>query len=1038
MAQQTLKTVVTIGGRVDNTFGKLGESLLVLGSQIEGVSRKVINFGKESVTNFTKYEDVMLMVKQLGGYSEKTMSALDNYNKSIAQTSKYSMDQAANAELLMARLGLNLEQTKTLMPTVMNLATAANIDLATSLDYLYYSVSALGKPMSYANTLSDQMAKAADVSAAGIDTLGQSLQRIGSGASFFAGGSSEILAILAGISQFGADMQGTSAGTQLRNFMLTLLAPTKGKQTIMDAFKISETEWAEFESYMADAEIDVTNTAEAMNQLGLNVYDTQGQLKPAIQIIGELNAALATMSESEKNKMLGDLFGKRTTTTAMNLVTALGDIIKFQQLIEGGSAGYTEQLAGAQESGLGGTIRELTAAYEGLKTVVGDNMSPEVGAVAGFLHDIVVDISSMDEPKLSALVGGMEAVAVAGPGMLIAGGALRLIGTLATPVGATAAAVAALAIGGVAAAKYFTKLNEISFESKFGDLELDKETLLGHVNGITEAFTSSYTEINAFGAALDSAVESYTAASSSLSSELLTNMITGATLTEDQIASMQSLGTTMGNSLLDGIHASFDQSASYLAMLYGGYDQAAGDAEYGNAIILAKQLQDQLLLEAKTIGDDFGSALGSAMDDGIITGDEYTVIMEKMQAYNEAMAFASHADQAGALARQLHKAGGVSWDSAESFLGEQQGIMNAAIEDAELTHAEQMAKWRVYYEKAIAEGYINKTTGKAYTWDDYNALVAEATASKNAQVEGYKGQNAKVVAAVFEALVAGSDFAGVWPFLQEVFGKDGNYQIDPATGLPEVDWAGMDAAGLWTEDTSDMLLAYSNAAEKLKKYFGDYQNIPEISRYLDQMDYLFGLSSAANAYYNRKYIFGESGGTVDPMGEFGSGSGDPEENVIEFPAVITGLEENAKEAQTAAQAIMNANPVMIPVYMKRLQRIAPGTVPMLEVDAFAEGGRATEASIFGEAGPEWAIPEEHTARTAQLLWKAAEASGFSWADIAAAGSGSSSGGGNTLVYSPTIVANDSTGVEQKLRDDKANLEKWLREKELKDKISLYA
>lgn len=40
---------------------------------------------------------------------------------------------------------------------------------------------------------------------------------------------------------------------------------------------------------------------------------------------------------------------------------------------------------------------------------------------------------------------------------------------------------------------------------------------------------------------------------------------------------------------------------------------------------------------------------------------------------------------------------------------------------------------------------------------------------------------------------------------------------------------------------------------------------------------------------------------------------------------------------------------------------------------FAEGGRATEASIFGEAGPEWAIPEEHTDRVASLFNAAREA-----------------------------------------------------------------
>ena len=175
----------------------------------------------------------MREVQALGEYDDKTMRVLNEYNKTIAQSSKYTMDQAAQAEVMMAQLGLNMEQTKTLMPTVMNLATAANIDLADSLDYLYYTLNALGMPMEYANTLSDQMSKTAAISAADIDPLGQSMQRLGSGAQFFAGGSSEILAILGGISQFGSDMQGTNAGTQLRNFMLTLLAPTQSKDCLL-------------------------------------------------------------------------------------------------------------------------------------------------------------------------------------------------------------------------------------------------------------------------------------------------------------------------------------------------------------------------------------------------------------------------------------------------------------------------------------------------------------------------------------------------------------------------------------------------------------------------------------------------------------------------------------------------------------------------------------------------------------------------------------------------------------------------------------
>ena len=70
--------------------------------------------------------------------------------------------------------------------------------------------------------------------------------------------------------------------------MLTLLAPTQSKEKLISSLKVTEAEWAEFESYMEDAGINVTDTAAAMNKLGLSVYDsTTGELKPAIQIIGE-------------------------------------------------------------------------------------------------------------------------------------------------------------------------------------------------------------------------------------------------------------------------------------------------------------------------------------------------------------------------------------------------------------------------------------------------------------------------------------------------------------------------------------------------------------------------------------------------------------------------------------------------------------------------------------------------------------------------------------------------------------------------------
>lgn len=108
---------------------------------------------------------------------------------------------------------------------------------------------------------------------------------------------------------------------------------------------------------------------------------------------------------------------------------------------------------------------------------------------------------------------------------------------------------------------------------------------------------------------------------------------------------------------------------------------------------------------------------------------------------------------------------------------------------------------------------------------------------------------------------------------------------------------------------------------------------------------------------------------------------------------------------------------------------------------FADGGRADEPSIFGEDGAEWAIPEEHSDRTARLLDAARAASGFTWAEILSRYGGMNANASNTpttIVYSPTINATDATGVEQVLREEKRRFEKWLAEKQMRDSVEVYA
>ena len=128
----------------------------------------------------------------------------------------------------------------------------------------------------------------------------------------------------------------------------------------------------------------------------------------------------------------------------------------------------------------------------------------------------------------------------------------------------------------------------------------------------------------------------------------------------------------------------------------------------------------------------------------------------------------------------------------------------------------------------------------------------------------------------------------------------------------------------------------------------------------------------------------------------------------------------------------------------------PGTktmriIPFIVGHTYAEGGRATEPSIFGEAGAEWAIPEAHTDRTAELLNAARQASGFTWSDLISRFGGLNANQNHQSVvvnYSPTINAANADGVAGVLQKDKARLLKMVRDMltdlSIRDDVEAYA
>lgn len=1053
MAQRELKAGIVLGGRVDSSVniigakldelaGKadlLGEKWLRQGAQIDQVGRQIINLGKESVTVYRNYEDGILetrsVLQGIYGNNElnKVMESLEKHAQKWAASTIFHTDDVADAMATAAHAGWDYEEILSGLPSAMLAAQAGGMELTQTVDYLAKMLAATNTPFSESGRLIDEWARAADLVATDIPELGNAFIRLGSSAQF-ADSNEELLTMLAILANVGT--VGETAGTGVRNMMIRMVAPTQKAAEAMDALGLSEEELEEAFSGVDAASAEAYETLE---QYGFSAYDAQGNLKSFITIFTELNDALEKLpDEKSRNEILATLFPSRTISYAKAMVEAVknGSIYDIYNTIANESSGYAQRKQDILMSGLTGALETLGSKAEEVKRKIGEELAPQVTGVSSAIGNLLDSIAEMDDVKFTGLVTGLETIAGLGAGLLVAGTAMKLIGLF---LAGGYWVVGAAAIIGIA--KALKELDEQQFRDKFGDMDLDTDTLSEYVKDLNAAFQAGYTEINSYRDALEGAVTSYTTASQTLSGDLLTKAITGATLTDAEKEQIKGLGRTMGDEVLSGIQASFDETAAYLEMLYGGTGEAKNHPEYQAAILLTDSIHSMMMTEARQLGEDFNKTLSAAMDDSIVTGDEYAVIMEKLQAYNEALAYAQQADSAGEMAVQLHKAQSVSWDSFADFAKQTEDAFGSAMATEEEAYIRQRAKQEAYYRYAIEHGYTNKLTGKAYTVEDWEKFAASYDAQYQARRIALTDQNAQVMATAFDALIASSDYGDAWKLIKNVYAAYGGLDtaFDEYGNYSDIDWS------RFTDETDiaalgDQVYGLYEDLGRFEKILKPYKDSAFGSQMLTMLGMTEGLS---NVLYASDRGAGAYGGSIaeDMTAQFGQ--------KIEVTDDGTAAETRTEIEQVFAEPITQEVQIVYKGGSTYVQKSAPGVIHtpgkglfnnMLSL--FAEGGRSEEPAIFGEDGPEWAIPEEHSSRTAQLLDAARKASGFTWKEILERNGGLNanpqSGGSRTLVYSPTIYARDADGVEARLLEDKARLEKWWRERALREEVEVYA
>lgn len=325
-AKKINKSINRVGGRA----AKGG--LLALGAGAGFVTRQFVHFDDAIFAASAKFKGLDITTKQ----GAKTMEELRKTARRVGADTKFNAVDAAQGLDFLAMAGLNATQSMAALPGVTNLATVANVDLATATDIASDTLGAFNLMTEDSVQLQKNLARVNDVTAktttvfnTDLETLFEAVKK---GAPTFtaAGQSIESFSALSGV-MAEAGVKGSESGTQLRNMMLRLAAPTG-------------------------------EAAKLLSKMGISVKDSQGNFRDVIDILADFESGTKGMGTATKTAALANIFGARSVT-GMNILLAKGaDKLKGYRDMLLQSGGAAQKMADIITQSAGNKLRALGSA----------------------------------------------------------------------------------------------------------------------------------------------------------------------------------------------------------------------------------------------------------------------------------------------------------------------------------------------------------------------------------------------------------------------------------------------------------------------------------------------------------------------------------------------------------------------------------------------------------------------------------------------------------------------------------------------------
>lgn len=416
---RTFESIDMQSKKLEKGIGRMGESMQSAGKAMTvGLSLPLIALGARAVKSAADFEQMSNVLQAQSQASAKEMALVSEKAKQLGADIKLPGTSAKDALTAITELskgGLTLAQAMDSARGSLELSAAAQISNAQAAEIQVNALSAFNLQASEAGRVADLLAGAANQSSSSIQDIAQG----------FAAGASEAKRAKLSILEYttalaimsNAGIKGSDAGTSIKSMLMALQSPS-------------------------------AKAAEKMREIGISIFDAQGQMKPFPQIIADFNGALKGLTDKQKNDIMGTIF-TADSIRAANIIFTKGPQ-GFADLAGAvGRAGQAAQMAEAQNKGFYGAI-------DGLMSTIDTFLTNEASPFLEVFKDITNAVRGVIE-KLNSLPGSTQKV------IAIFAATTAILGPLLLAVGSIIAAIPALTAGLTAiGAAFSTALGPIS------------------------------------------------------------------------------------------------------------------------------------------------------------------------------------------------------------------------------------------------------------------------------------------------------------------------------------------------------------------------------------------------------------------------------------------------------------------------------------------------------------------------------------------------------------------------------------------------